>query len=569
MDQTGLSWSNLINAVFEERCSDRASDMERNRIIMSLLKEESRDPQQKASIVIQELKNEQQSETDFLLRSLTTVLYRNRGWGEGLLLKHICNLAFTLAHSGANVSLVTTNYDDYIVRSVTKLIDSERIKADVDISGCPGAVLNILGESAIQFQLRKPRGQAGNIDITYIHGLAVDENRPINIEAATSTPGDLPEDSTLKSVGQIVFSEESYAKTQLRTTKFLDQLLANSSAFICVGASMTDPPLVNALCNRKESKCLTVSLSTDRSKLEPLALTTENGQHIVEGVLGSRFRHIGIKNPLFPSNYNEVAQFIEEIRVCSQVNKVSSSPGDCDYTYELQFQKRLENWHANYSKLNPYENTPSDTKVLYQQRLSEAVIEIENLFHKISVNGSPSEIFRIEVWAPIDVLGALDGQQLTLVANSTGIIIDDTLRPSLSIHSSLNSPAAMAFRAGKIVMCSTENAKTGSSRWKSSFAMPLITNLEYPLKKAQDEDISAHFTCGVVTLESSLPYQDSETKDTDAVNSDDFASFLDSRVDPKDYQLLIEVLGKAGRDIIFPQEENDELGAVSDTVLPI
>lgn len=249
IDQTGLSWSGLAELLLRESLPPGASLPENL---------DSLGVQRLASVASERLERTFGETTqERIAQLLRPVLYRDSSWVPGRLLENIVQLAQARASRDLPLSVLTTNYDDYLQRA---------------FSGRTGQ-----DDSLIQ--------------VVYLHGRIPSEG--------AATP--------------IVFSEADYNSSSDGVTAALVANFAQQDVLI-VGSSMTDPPLLRALLETKEE-----ATRSGRKRLILMPQQGNGLAQTPAGqtLLRDAARHFGCE-VAFPDFYSQVAQFIHEVRTCLQ-----------------------------------------------------------------------------------------------------------------------------------------------------------------------------------------------------------------------------------------------------------
>ncbi|MFT3945162.1 MAG: hypothetical protein QM705_15250 [Ancrocorticia sp.] len=561
-DQTGFGWDDLVRAVFDEVKSARDEHLKDNEQIERILRTDLT-PQQKASIVVSCLKPNDVSESDFLRKHLKAILYRGSGWSEGKLLKNIADLAFQLASLDKEVVIITTNYDDFLIRrSLTRLQElrassfgfAEALKDLQETSELergagekegtpkferfddfaipvPGLRVSVLGSEGVFLDI-PPVNNGLYVKIMFLHGIVA--KRKFEYRGRRCNTGD---------PGEIVFSEYSYVQTQSRTTRYLASLINGGYAFLCVGASLTDPPLVEAFVQTAKSPKKTYALVTLPRNL--LDSDDANGAALkAHQILGSRARHIGVSRVLTPSTFFQVAQFIEEISVFGQYNEIVELE-DLDHRSleTVIYSARLATWWKEWSN-----SKASTVHKAHYKYLLVMQSEIEKKLEDWSCPLGKDEMLRLEMWVRINP--TINGRHrcLTLFANSLGPIKNEANRREEPLSRTSSIASVRAFLAGKPMILPLEKLglPSNASRWKSFLSVPISLPISVPLPD-MGLSVSGDVPLGVITLSSTKSFRDIHSSSKSA---GDYAAFLDPKMKKDEYRELVNLLEKTGRAIV-------------------
>lgn len=509
-DQTGLGWDGMVAAVFEAAKSSRRTDRELNERIRKLLSNPALEPQQKASIVTRYLKPKNRSESQFLSRYLSQVLYEERGWGEGFLLRNIAALAFGMSQIGRRVTLVTTNYDDYLLRRLRKLVE------DAGTEG-PGLLSYCLGDEDRPLVSIPARGSLPTIELVFVHGFAP------------------PRGSDYASSGEIVFSEQSYQKTQQRTSDYLRSLMDGSATFLTIGASIADPPLINAIVRGSAEGARVYSLID-----LPWALNEDLNDDIVasqtQSLLAARASHLGIRRALSPANFSQVAQFVEEIRVSAYLT-AASQPEHELYRTSGNYASRLNSWWQNWS-ISAQASAHEDHYLL----LATGLDILRDKLESFGCRRSDEELLRLEMWVRLDPSISRAHRHLTLFANSSGHVLDIRSRREEVIRRASPISSVKSFVSGKPTLSplTALGFSDSASRWKTFLSVPVFheVSIESPDLVVP---VTGSVPLGVVTLSSSLPMEQQAA---------DRACFVDTKLGNSEYKEILSVMIEVGREVV-------------------
>lgn len=511
-DRTGLGWDELVKSTFRF-ARRRKHDPELAEALEHLLAVDTASPKQRASLVYETFRRPGEEETSFLRPYLHKALYQENGWSEGYLLRNVALLAVFCAYLDKPVSLVTTNYDDYLDREVCEALDDFFDSPSPD-EPIPGVRCIVLGEPTTTREIRAPINSSQYIEINFIHG-RVDQDGQAS--------------------GRVVFSENSYSATYRRTVDFLLPIFGKDSGLLTLGASLTDEPLIEALTLTKmhagaRFAMLTVPpevlLDQDSAREASPSLTLAK----IERALAKRGEHLGV-NSLFPSNFAQVAQFVEELRLCVLMEYFGHLRR---YGKEVSYPARLDQWWEAWR----HSSFATDHSGNYEF-LRAALDDLVARFNSDGLSRD-KEVLRLEVWVRQDP-SARRNRRLTLFANSTGPLMADSALRRERVDRFSQIASIRAFNEGKPILVGLEDLEfpNSSTRWKTFLAAPIF------VEETIDVDgngFTGSLPVGVVTLCSTFPRSELRREDTSVLADKSFVN--------DDYKEIIAHLLGAGREIV-------------------
>lgn len=511
-DRSGVGWDELIQSTFD-LASRRKHDKTLAAAVAHVLANDRSPAKQKASMVLETFKKSGERETTFLRPYLHKILYEKNGWSQGYLLRNVAQLAVYCAYLGKPISLITTNYDDYLDTEILQALDDffDHPAPDEPI---PGVRCHVLGEPMITSVLHEAVNSDQYIDIYFLHGR-------VDRRGAAS--------------GDVVFSENSYSATYRRTVEFLLQRFGHHSALLTLGASINDEPLIEALTITKPHAGPRFALTTVSDALlrtdadEPWASLDLQD---LERALNQRSAHLGLQS-LFPSNFSQAAQFVEELRIMvllEFLGKPSSYLADASYPARL-----ARWWHA-------WEASPQSTSPESSHRVLRAALnDLESRFANDGLKRD-LEVLRLEVWIRKDP-SVRRNRHLTLFANSTGPLVVESALRAEPIERFSQIASVRAFNEGKPILVGLHDLEFSSSstRWKTFLAAPIFLERDVTLGT---DVVAGTVPVGVVTLSSTLP--------ASGDRKESYSVLADKALTNADYtEILAHILG-AGREIANP-----------------
>lgn len=467
IDKTGLGWANLITSIFAGGTSKGYPTEDE----IKLMARTEASPLQLASILTQytldNLSTDLQMQEN-LGAKLATLLYKNATWAGGLTSEFIAQLAFEVcAVRDGSVTIVTTNYDTFIETSIRDLCagfmsarQDDDSYEDSDGASQPGPPRALKVRTVSNEQLETPvalPSTSGEVQFVYLHG---------SVDAAGGHDGTL------------VLSEADYQKTRQKTVELLRSLFGREeSAILILGASLTDPPLVEALASTSKDAS-DPNKDITRVCVLPISSTGYVRHGLSSREMSTMKRHISRRGRLLgidiliPDFHFQVAQFNYEL-VAAMTEKPYAESNE-------RYGMRLTRWFAAWDEANKNTEVFS-TRFLAHSQERLRLLRSSYFDYDIDDNGE-DEALRLEIWART----GRGTRQLSLVASSLGVLTDISVRRSepLSVHST--NASVRAFQEGRPMhVDASEILRSGkaevTSRWKSYLSVPIRTEHEVPV----------------------------------------------------------------------------------------
>jgi hypothetical protein len=389
---------------------------------------------------------------------LRNELYQQSGWQSGTLATNIARYSVTAANAGSRVTLITTNYDVYLEKEIRQEIG--RIKAEASkqpqMVRVPTFKPVVIGTGA-------PKSYpTADINLVYVHGKLPESAKP-----------GLP----------IVVDELDYAETRSRTVEVLSHYLKlGGSALVIVGASLTDPPLIEALAldadkarkDRQYRVYLTPISSFGISKVDD-STTVRLVKH-----LASRCDRLGFNEMLTADFKFQTAQFFEELIVCTVNGTAEYFKPNSTCVYGQRLARWWQKWEAEAKQpLNA---------VNANVRLHGKVDEIAATYR--NSHGGSTESFKLEIWARDKTQ-----RQLVIWASSIGIPTDRSTMKRADLKVDSNRASVRSLTEGRVIHLDATELTSNSteSYWKSFLAVPIYL-----------DDKDTRLFGGVITLVSSF-----------------------------------------------------------------
>lgn len=520
IDQTGLSWTALIKRI--AGLSRGVTGSSRRSKAIEFLLAQLQDPRQLASIVVEDAKPNGQSENDFLGSRLATLLYGADPRGEGSILRNVAFYAVVAALQERNVTVITTNYDDFIE---TKISDRTRRQLELvgeDAEGSPALSRRTLdtqnGEQ--RTTLHDAAGRGGAIEVIYLHGRVGHDG---------DTDGDL------------VLTELSYAKTREQSQRVLLQAFTpgpggEEPAVLVVGASLTDGPLVDALAMTRSGGDEHRRVALIDVPLSPTQLaqpfTSDNVDPIddadVREAIAVRGTHLGVEI-LWPSTHAQTAQFLEELRV--DLEQRAATRDATSYTTaanRASYGARLKTWSAAFAT----SRARTDPEFVYEQ-LDLTAKAVTGALESAgrALNG---EQLRTELWGRI----APSSRTLVLMGTSAGPSRDHTLERT-ELVTARNNASIRGFQEGRPILADlpTLGLDHHASRWQTFLSVPILRNVS-----GANGSPGGRIPVGVITV--------TTTKGLHQANRADRSVFQELPLQP--FQEIVDIMIGIGGDLLDP-----------------
>lgn len=457
IDQTGLGWSDLVQkGLRPQKTTEKPYvDMRTAEVLNQTI-----GPQQLATVMRHFFKerydaddgsanqDEIQVNTD-----LSHYLYAGHSQWSGKLSDKIADYAVTTATRGGRVTIITTNYDVYVERSI---VEHLTINGDKGLPA-PELTVSVAGEGTVRRVLPSVDAVGtASILMIYVHG-RIDQD-----EGAQ---------------GDVVLDEVDYALSHNRTVQILAHHFAlPQTTVIMVGSSLTDWPLIETLAT-------TVPVgSMSRYAVIPVTSTgfTIYGSDIMTDLVGcyeARLKRLGT-TLLMPDFHVQIQQFFQELTVAK------SSVNPLDYQtkeYQERFGNRLVKWWGSWIV------KASDPKRVASQshNLLEKVKGIRHAYIRRTGEAS-KELLKLEVWVRNEP--ASGKRRLALWVSSLGPLIDWSILRVEEISLESNQASMMAFTEGRPLHRNRDEIlRHGSrdptapgttySRWQSFLSVPIYSEV--------------------------------------------------------------------------------------------
>lgn len=495
IDRTGYGWGPLIASVFAPDSGSHRGYPTDTEIGLMQGRE---DPIRLASALMQ-YALDQEANSDALKKHLTPLLqnrlYKADVWRNGRLAGNICTLAASAAVIlGRSVDIITTNYDTHleesfglgVVRWATKAL--ARLSADSDLTAedlIPSLKVWVRDEGDEPERLVLSNGPSANssgsgeVNLHYLHGRV-----PRNGAAD----------------GHLVVSEVDYARSRPKSLQTMAGLFGGDKEVLILGASLTDPPLIDALALTKANRRpddLRRYVVMPRSSLGYLDLPADQHERIVAH-LSRRCELLGTRL-LAPDFRYQTAQICEELTL---YRTLASSPDDIASlvadSAQMRYGLRLLKWWQDW--------IVSDIAMKPGSAYNVMLNNFQEIQHHIGQSAAPNlgrnapeEYFRLELWVRENPARY---RRLALWAMSSGMLLDPQARRHAELEIGSHNATVQTFAEGRPqhfdISDLYEEDRARSSRWKSYFSVPIYVSVN-----------GGRVSVGAVTLASSSRKEES------------------------------------------------------------
>ena len=494
-DRTGLSWGELIARLLRDEFIEEGIAQQRpdNEVVaarhLKVLSDEL-SPAQLASILNQVRRSKAgpgNTEFNNLINKLRLQLYQDNGWQSGVLVRNIIRLAVGYLKLGRKVTIVTTNYDEYLENGFAAYCDE--VRGERPTTPLPGIMITALRNTK-WVKVKNTKGSE-QLEIVYLHG------RVSNSEAFA---------------GRLVLGECDYYETHDRVVRKLTNLFNDKdSGLLVLGSSGTDAPLLAGLAATKAS--------TNRYAMIPVQSTgmaridRPDFGPLLEYV-SRRGDHFNVKY-LLPDFHYQIAQFCEEVLMSVGL---ASGPGSyLDDRFGMRYGLRLVSWWNRWSR-SLY---GSDPLAIYDE-LVRAVNDVRDQLGRFRTREHASdegERIKVELWVRSN---PKDLRRLCLWGTSAGPLLDRSILRSEELRLGSGNASIRAFVEGQPQFVSrdllvgerfqTVRQKAGPSRWRAFLSVPV--RIDYSTE-ADPQPVG--LPLGVITLatmdkvdESDIPHRSTQ-----------------------------------------------------------
>jgi hypothetical protein len=411
-DQTALTWSGLITQLVARKSDSFAVAEEAVRRM---------GPAQAGSVAEELWQSSGNAgwrlEWDAFIRSL---IYPEEGAAfGGRACSELAAWWLDLQARGDVSSILTTNYDDWLevtIEEVDSLRRADRPSQPPD-------------DRSVDTPRRNGASVTGS-SVTHLHGV-------LQRRAGGTAPA--------------VVTEEDYFASRPATMRELTWRFAERSV-VLVGASVTDPPLVEALLKTRGSR-------PPGSVLVPQADVGGHGATPeLMAILLLRFQRLGLV-PIVVPTYAQIAQLLAEVNLASALG-----PGEYQSS-DLLYSRRFERWWDEWSSRCGGAFLPEQQRLHHELTCSALNLAKDTL-------GVPTEPLKLEVW----LRWGRTGRELRLWSSSHALFAEPALNERVDLDGpDGDHPCAVAHHRGSAVW--THDRLTA---WPTSLCLPIV-NAEHRL----------------------------------------------------------------------------------------
>lgn len=429
IDFTGLDWGALNSKLFDGLIAGLPTTAEAERLLSILGPIE-------LSSILEVAYTTAKNGDDAVGRKvrhdrMRDLLYQTDHWQTGRLAESICRLSVAFLRRGRTVTILTTNQDTFIEITYKKYL--EEAIADghsLDLPSEP--YIRILGEDSVS------NPEPNQLNIVYLHGR-------IPGHGEGDVRGFVPN-------GEVDFS----TRHEIVRDEVLHHVDGKTGAFIAVGTSLRDQPVIEALALDREGEmdkyCLTPV------PFKELSIDTPEEENRLLGFLQYRASHLSFKF-IFPDFFSQYPQFFQEI--VSELNQSGISHGS-----------RLDSWEAEWNQ-GKFATDPSYAYTATTDLL--AAIRAELSSAASDYDAPAEERFRLEVWRRDP-----SRRKLLLHAQSSGEMRDPKVARYADIAHYSGNCSVDSFIAGRPLLKRADDyrrlrtdERPWNPRWKHYLSVPI------------------------------------------------------------------------------------------------
>ncbi|HVV12215.1 SIR2 family protein [Amycolatopsis sp.] len=460
IDRTGLGWTDLIMHSLRPRDDENRPYIEDADLVK--LERAIGNPQRLASVLRQHCVQRYPGEAaqlDYIASALRAELYRRNTWKGGRLVDTLSRYAVNAARAGKRITITTTNYDTYIEQA----IDNELKRLTAIDEPRPGLHVETLGRSSPRTKVQPTAPELGVVRLVYLHGRIPPNDRV---------------------TGPIVLDEADYADNRGKTVARLMNLIDRPGiAVLVVGASLTDPPLIDAFALTRTRKPRYVLMP-----MQSTGLAAYPGHHVPALLkhLRGRFGLLGLIG-LVPDFKVQIGQFFEELIVCENLVDPAG--------YERRsYGRRLMDWWEDWEARSDNDAFIDDAF----GRLRDFSADLRRRWDLGDEKIDGVELVKLEIWARWN---PEKSRRLALWGSSMGVLVGRGLLRKTELELDSGQASVRCFTEGRPQYVDldevqpphpTTGGKRYRSRWESFLSVPVYL-----------EDPDRSLITGVVTLASS------------------------------------------------------------------
>lgn len=490
IERTGLTWAGLSAELLDKDLGDYATRI-------SIVRAQS-ELAASSAIAQQFITGHGDSSRYALSNAIAELFYGDSRTEPSYFNERVVALANDFISQGANVAIVTPNYDDFLIDAVLRARASKNAAFTTFKTVVFGVAANGVATPRAEgfSELNKSLNTKDELVIVHLHGLVPRNAAPESPLGQLSIPRDI----------YPVFSERDYSVTRSSSERVLKKLFTNRD-LIVVGSSLSDPPLLNALSS---SKGRGVRRRFAIRPLQGLDLTRLN-DHDFESfrtLEDDRARLLGVKL-ITPPFFYQAPQILEEARVAIALHEPNEDVRPRAYA-ELgstpRYGTRLTDWWDSWRE-------DSEHPLELMQVFSHAFLAGVVLPTLRKVLGSPDEEdLRVEAWMRWEP----ERRELRLWASSSGSWPDVDLARRDQIKMGGHYLATDAFLNGSPTYATGQGTDT---RWYSYLSRPV---------RYMDPRYKSSIPVGVISVASMQPQSSSSLNPRNKDKSGDLFRVLEA-----------------------------------------
>ena len=451
IDRSSIGWRELVSSLMETYVHDVETRDQLLNVSKDLMS---------ASTAVRLYQNDHGIDyRNRLTDKIRVTLYNSEDWRVGALATNLVNLMLLLNQrqidsKGADAPgtcIVTPNYDDYIwseLQHIAAVHSSRRVRkrwssqpqlyfpTKAEPLGQPGKPRS--APSAWLADKRFPEAQVA--PCVHLHGF---------VPRSHSGGG-----SQSDMYRHPVVSGQDYFDTSENSYGALVRLFGQSSVLI-VGASMTDPPMLQALADTAEvaekEGYARYALVTMESSLD-ITDKTE-----LQRLLKERYVHFGVI-PVFLDYYGQVSQFVHEVTVAASLE----DPWEYDAS-DRRYGRRLVGWWKRW--IASVESEDSEAEFVFHDILQMASIAVASI-----LEAAADEKLKVEFWVR---WAPKTQREVRLWATSIGTLTDEDLMRHGELQHNSDYTSVRALLAGRPVLEALEDGQAPDKRWRTHLSIPI------------------------------------------------------------------------------------------------
>lgn len=441
-DYTNLDWTSLIVTLFvKDGDTNSKHDIER---IVNMWDSRIAGSAYKRRFLLG-FNNDLERADQAIANKLHTALYAEAQWSIGGLARNIAACAGQAILEGRRVTIVTTNYDNFLEIEIEKRAADPSSAPSMRIHSRNYRIDDQGQPEELPDQLITDSKLPG-IDIVHLHGRI-----PLKGE---------------KTFPQVI-TEIDYANTRDQNSQYLRGLFAKDDVgVLIVGVSITDPPLVEALAKTADSAHRTIAIMPiEATGFCGSQFEREDTMRLVKPLL-DRAQLLGV-DLLMADFKSQVAQYLVELQKRLRTTERYG-------VWDQRYGERLKQWRAAWRSSDHYLNPGELNRALISSHKNVLSV-IRKALQDDGVDWDPQELTRLELWAR-------SGDETTRyveLAGTSGVIISERLSPQSRETFALSSPMAavralVSGRPEQHWMHDEDLAAHPDTMWKSFLAVPIL-----------------------------------------------------------------------------------------------